>query len=561
MASFQKPVPRLAPETAARDELLVSAGLKGVTGTETQCYSKYKSLFSRAGGVHDAAGGGILEEPLFCAWVAQHYGLDGVASAAVFQAFDQDRSGRLNRHEFSLLLRTIDHYSNKNPHPNLPLVLQELWQGLQRIGIVLNPVSSVTRVVLDPLAVVAQPTGMAACSAMPGPAAMVAGMTVDPELMTRSGDDWRGAIAAPRGTAENIIGKRIVKNAQRMADDVRRATDESDAKWLRGGAALRQLLGTTAGEGEEQQQAEQIKLLAADVARICAAQPSVARVPSPCKVFGDIHGQFRDLLMLFASNGFPSHYDGGHIETCAYVFNGDFVDRGHHQMEVVVLLFALKSMYPARVFLNRGNHEIRAQNLGMTAAGSNGFDNNCKVRFPSRHDVVFERIHVAFDWLPFASVVSGKVLVLHGGIGDGSWGIRDLEAVERPVQDENAAHLNCVKQAMWSDPRDSDDTMRRGVHRTPGRGDCPDFTADETEAFCRREGVALIIRSHQYMPDGYKFFHRGHLITVFSARNYCDSIKNDMAIIVLKVDELGQLQVAGHRHLRRAALGGGGGGA
>jgi hypothetical protein len=58
-------------------------------------------------------------------------------------------------------------------------------------------------------------------------------------------------------------------------------------------------------------------------------------------VFGDIHGQFRDLLSLFAEFGFPSHR-GGDVETVSYVFNGDFVDRGEHQLEVVALLFALK---------------------------------------------------------------------------------------------------------------------------------------------------------------------------------------------------------------------------
>ena len=60
----------------------------------------------------------------------------------------------------------------------------------------------------------------------------------------------------------------------------------------------------------------------------------MVRVCAPAKVFGDLHGQLRDLLLLFAHHGFPSHR-GGDVEAVAYVFNGDFVDRGAHQLEVL----------------------------------------------------------------------------------------------------------------------------------------------------------------------------------------------------------------------------------
>ena len=37
----------------------------------------------------------------------------------------------------------------------------------------------------------------------------------------------------------------------------------------------------------------------------------------------------------------------------SYIFNGDFVDRGAHQLEIIVLLFSLKALYPEQATLLR----------------------------------------------------------------------------------------------------------------------------------------------------------------------------------------------------------------
>jgi len=89
--------------------------------------------------------------------------------------------------------------------------------------------------------------------------------------------------------------------------------------------------------------------------RIFSSEPSVIKLKAPIKIFGDLHGQFGDLMRLFDEYGAPS--TAGDIAYIDYLFLGDYVDRGQHSLETITLLLALKVEYPQNVHLIRGNHE------------------------------------------------------------------------------------------------------------------------------------------------------------------------------------------------------------
>ena len=71
------------------------------------------------------------------------------------------------------------------------------------------------------------------------------------------------------------------------------------------------------------------------------APNAVLSLQAPVKILGDIHGQFSDLLRLFSEFGAPT--EEGDLMLTDYLFLGDFVDRGYHQLEVVCLVLALKA--------------------------------------------------------------------------------------------------------------------------------------------------------------------------------------------------------------------------
>ena len=74
---------------------------------------------------------------------------------------------------------------------------------------------------------------------------------------------------------------------------------------------------------------------------------TVLHLNAPVKIFGDLHGQFGDLMRLFSEYGSPS--TAGDIAYIDYLFLGDYVDRGAYSLETISLLLALKVCRPVCV--------------------------------------------------------------------------------------------------------------------------------------------------------------------------------------------------------------------
>lgn len=334
--------------------------------------------------------------------------------------------------------------------------------------------------------------------------------------------------------ASQQVAKKVYDQVQLLAREVsEEEEDKLDKHWDRENI-LFQLLGTDSVDQAGRSFLELIE----GCQRVIAAQPSLTEVEVPCKIYGDIHGQLRDLLLLFHSFGLPGSAD---CPRC--VFNGDFVDRGRHQVETVVVLFALKVMFPTQVYLNRGNHEDTTMNHKY------GFQKVVIEAFGELGGQVYEAISRCFQYLPYACLVGGRVLALHGGIGDGKWRLDDLRKVKRPITHEQlqAPENRLLWNVLWSDPIEDDCVTNRvfGVHDSARSKMAVRFGWNITQDFCVRNGLDLVVRSHQSKKWGLGFdvMHNESLVRVFSARDY-ENNENDGAVLqVQQDDEEGHLGV------------------
>ena len=227
-------------------------------------------------------------------------------------------------------------------------------------------------------------------------------------------------------------------------------------------------------------------------------------------IVGDLHGNIKDLLRIFACAGSPTEK--------RYIFLGDYVDRGEYSVEVITLLFALKICRPNDIFLLRGNHEFEDINAMY------GFKEQCTSEYSLS---LFQRFNDCFTYLPLAAVVNKQTFIVHGGISVHLKNIEQIEDIPRPAKNfENTEFRQLVLDMMWSDP------TADHKHFFPSlRGIGTLFGYSAIKTFLANNDLTRIIRGHQCVYDGVEDFCYSKLYTVFSSSNYSQDMDNKCGII------------------------------
>ena len=80
---------------------------------------------------------------------------------------------------------------------------------------------------------------------------------------------------------------------------------------------------------------------------------------------------------------------------------------------------------------------------------------------------------------------------------------------------------------LWSDP----DPKTKGWAENIDRGVSFTFGTDVVTKFLNKHSLDLVCRAHQVVEDGYEFFGKRQLVTIFSAPNYADEFDNAAAVM------------------------------
>ncbi|KAH9674060.1 serine/threonine-protein phosphatase PP2A-4 catalytic subunit [Citrus sinensis] len=121
------------------------------------------------------------------------------------------------------------------------------------------------------------------------------------------------------------------------------------------------------------------------------------------------------------------------------------------------------------------------------------------------------------------TLVESEIFCLHGGL---SPSIETLDNIRNFDRVQEVPHEGPMCDLLWSDPDD-----RCGWGISP-RGAGYTFGQDISEQFNHTNNLKLIARAHQLVMDG---FNWAHVVTIFSAPNYCYRCGNMASI--LEVDD------------------------
>lgn len=209
-------------------------------------------------------------------------------------------------------------------------------------------------------------------------------------------------------------------------------------------------------------------------------------------VVGDTHGDAISSVAAFK------------VEADAYLFLGDYVDRGPYQVANINFLLSRKTEEPEKVVLLRGNHESPLMNCEY------GFYWEVVQEYGSE---IYELYAKLFSLMPYAATVNSSVFAVHGGIARGIHSARDvLKLTKGDVlpSDKRAFEL------LWNDPDEGIDLFAPN----PRGGGAQLFGRVALESFLENSGLEAVIRAHEYFPSGLRIYFDGKLISIFSCRHY-----------------------------------------
>lgn len=207
-------------------------------------------------------------------------------------------------------------------------------------------------------------------------------------------------------------------------------------------------------------------------------------------IVGDLHGDLDALETILRKSKFFDAYG------LTIIFLGDYGDRGKESVEVYHLILNLKSRFPDRVILLRGNHECLELPFAPHDLPMMLYD-----KFGRKADLIYNTLKDLFQLLYHTLILNDKYLILHGGV-----------PVNIASRDDFIDGLKVLEEILWNDPRDE---IKGYMPSYRGYGYY--FGKDITIKALKATNTSNVIRAHEPC-DGYKINHNGLVLTIFSCK-------------------------------------------
>jgi hypothetical protein len=222
-------------------------------------------------------------------------------------------------------------------------------------------------------------------------------------------------------------------------------------------------------------------------------------------IVGDIHGDLSSLTSILKDSAFLKKAQQN--KDVHLIFLGDYGDRGPNSPEVYYIILKLKSLFPEKVVLLRGNHEGPKDMIPYPYDLPKQFYSKFGIETGKKLLVELNKL---FSRLYTSVIVKNRAILVHGGLPSTAKSTNDLAWAQK-----NHPKSSDLEEMLWNDPED----CLEGTADSP-RGAGKLFGENITERLLSLFQVKVMIRGHQCFLAGFKFHHNGRILTLFSTNAY-----------------------------------------
>lgn len=233
--------------------------------------------------------------------------------------------------------------------------------------------------------------------------------------------------------------------------------------------------------------------LLVETAKVLSQESTLLDISGDFIIVGCLYGNVVDLLQILTKYGSPARQK--------YLFLGNLVGRGEFSVDVVLMVYLIKVLFPENVYIIRGDSEFPRNCM------TNGFKEEIDMKYDKCN--LYPHFMKSFSFLPLAAVINKKAFCVSGGIGKNIYDLEAIKSIKRPIL---AMNDQLIQELLVSDPTDG---LPMFLPATRGEGNL--FGAQAVAYFFKETKVSLFFRGRQPVQNGFEKKFDGLLVSICSA--------------------------------------------